>query len=145
MIQYIRSQLAGGDGSVINRYGMRCPYHCPQQVGVSLADVGALRELTKRRRNQEARVETGEVQKMARMSLPDAVGEDNIVSCPVCDALYYKQSSPETIKFSIVQVDKPNTPTCVTCTSCSAPFCVECVVPWHQNLSCHEFRTTYTS
>lgn len=73
---------------------------------------------------------------LARRQVEAAFPAREILYCPFkeCSALLIKPTSEEASASAI-----PPT-TCVECESCHRAFCVECMVPWHGEKSCGEYR-----
>ncbi|KAL0735635.1 hypothetical protein Bca4012_011845 [Brassica carinata] len=61
-------------------------------------------------------------------------------SIPVLDRVYCPDATCSAL-MSVSELSKSTNGHMVCCFKCSKPFCVNCKVPWHNNMSCGDYKS----
>ncbi|CAI9770839.1 unnamed protein product [Fraxinus pennsylvanica] len=74
-------------------------------------------------------------QRIMEASIP--VTEKIYCPYPKCSALMSKREALENSKFAIVVADMHRRRKCI---KCNGHFCISCKVPWHDNMTCYDYK-----
>lgn len=80
-------------------------------------------------------------QRIKEASIPD--GEKVYCPYPKCSELMSKSESWEYSRGAVVRSILINGAR--TCTKCKSQFCINCKVPWHDKMSCNEYKRMHPS